>query len=172
MSKGESSEHHIVIRGVDAETFQALLEFTRTAKVLITLHNVTHLLETADFLQFERVKRMCEKFLERELHVSNCLSLMAYAQCFACPELHASALSVALTHWTEVTSQEEFKKLPKEMLLQLLQNNDLFVPREDVVFDTNSLQQIVQVAPSKNWANSEEVRVWSLDCRGLRFSPH
>uniref|UniRef100_A0A8C0GYC9 BTB domain-containing protein n=1 Tax=Chelonoidis abingdonii TaxID=106734 RepID=A0A8C0GYC9_CHEAB len=115
----ESSEHHIVIRGVDAETFQVLLEFTRTAKVLITLHNVTRLLETADFLQFERVKRMCEKFLERELHVSNCLSLMAYAQCFACPELHASALSVALTHWTE-----------------LLQNDDLFVPREDVIFDT------------------------------------
>uniref|UniRef100_A0A8C4YHB4 BTB domain-containing protein n=1 Tax=Gopherus evgoodei TaxID=1825980 RepID=A0A8C4YHB4_9SAUR len=115
----ESSEHHIVIRGVDAETFHVLLEFTRTAKVLITLHNVTRLLETADFLQFERVKRMCEKFLERELHVSNCLSLMAYAQCFACPELHASALSVALTHWME-----------------LLQNDDLFVPREDVIFDT------------------------------------
>ncbi|XP_048687288.2 kelch-like protein 23 [Caretta caretta] len=132
----ESAEHHIVIRGVDAETFQVLLEFTHTAKVLITLHNVTRLLETADFLQFERVKRMCEKFLERELHVSNCLSLMAYAQCFACPELHASALSVALTHWTEVTSQEEFETLPKEMLLQLLQNDDLFVPREDVVFDT------------------------------------
>ncbi|XP_074834128.1 kelch-like protein 23 [Carettochelys insculpta] len=132
----ESSEQHIVIRGVDAETFQVLLEFTHTAKVLITTHNVTRLLETADFLQFERVKRMCETFLERELHVSNCLSLMAYAQCFACPQLYASAFNVALTHWTEVTCQEEFEQLSKEMLLQFLQDDNLFVPREDVVFDT------------------------------------
>uniref|UniRef100_K7GEL4 BTB domain-containing protein n=1 Tax=Pelodiscus sinensis TaxID=13735 RepID=K7GEL4_PELSI len=132
----ESSEKHIVIRGVEAETFQVLLEFTRSATVLIMPHNVTRLLETADFLQFERVKRMCEKFLERELHVSNCLSLMAYAQCFACAELHASALSVALTHWTEVITQEEFEMLPKDTLLELLQSDDLFVPREDVVFET------------------------------------
>uniref|UniRef100_A0A803YPY7 BTB domain-containing protein n=1 Tax=Meleagris gallopavo TaxID=9103 RepID=A0A803YPY7_MELGA len=69
----ESSEHHIVIRGIDAEPFQALLEFTRTAQVLIGQENVTSLLETADFFQFDRVKLLCEKFLERELHVSNCL---------------------------------------------------------------------------------------------------
>uniref|UniRef100_A0A672V0H3 BTB domain-containing protein n=1 Tax=Strigops habroptila TaxID=2489341 RepID=A0A672V0H3_STRHB len=118
----ESSEHHIVIRGIDAVPFQALLEFTRTAQVLIQQENVTSLLETADFFQFDRVKLLCEKFLERELHVSNCLGLMTYSQQFAFIELYASAMNVALTHWGEVMCQEEFKALPKEMLLWIMED--------------------------------------------------
>ncbi|OXB59992.1 hypothetical protein ASZ78_008128, partial [Callipepla squamata] len=132
----ESSEHHVVIRGIDAAPFQALVEFTRTAQVLIHQENVTSLLETADFFQFDRVKLLCEKFLERELHVSNCLGLMTYSQHFAFIELHASAMNVALTHWGDVMSQEEFKALPKETLMQFLRSDDLFVPREDVIFDS------------------------------------
>ncbi|KFQ18388.1 Kelch-like 21, partial [Merops nubicus] len=116
--------------------FQALLEFTRTARVLIGQENVTSLLETADFLQFDRVRLLCEKFLERELHVSNCLGLMIYSQQFVFGELFASALNVALSHWGDVMCQEEFKALPKEMLMQLLRSDDLFVSREDLVFDS------------------------------------
>uniref|UniRef100_A0A8C9KVU1 BTB domain-containing protein n=1 Tax=Serinus canaria TaxID=9135 RepID=A0A8C9KVU1_SERCA len=132
----ESSEQHIVIKGIDAVPFHALLEFTRTAKVLIGQENVTSLLETADFFQFDRVKLLCEKFLERELHVSNCLGLMTYSQHFAFTELYVSAMNVALTHWGDVICQEEFKALPKEMLVQLLKSDDLFISREDVVFDS------------------------------------
>uniref|UniRef100_A0A8D2PR44 BTB domain-containing protein n=1 Tax=Zosterops lateralis melanops TaxID=1220523 RepID=A0A8D2PR44_ZOSLA len=132
----ESSEQHIVIKGIDAVSFQALLEFTRTAQVLIGQENVTSLLETADFFQFDRVKLLCEKFLERELHVSNCLGLMTYSQQFAFTELYVSAMNVALTHWRHVIYQEEFKALPKEMLMQLLKSDDLFISREDVVFDS------------------------------------
>ncbi|NXN92525.1 KLH23 protein, partial [Rhinopomastus cyanomelas] len=116
--------------------FQALLEFTRTARVPIGQENVTSLLETADFFQFDRVTLLCEKFLERELHVSNCLGLLSYAQQFAFRELQAAAKNVVLTHWGDVMCQEEFKTLPKEMLLQLLKSDDLFVAREDVVFDS------------------------------------
>lgn len=132
----ERTEKHIQIRGVETEPFRALLNFAQTGTVAITRHNVASLVETADFLQFESVKRCCEKFLERELHVSNCLSLMAYAQQFACAELYAAALTVALSHWTEVAAQEEFEDLPKALLVELLQSDDLFVAREDVVFDT------------------------------------
>ncbi|XP_005513936.2 kelch-like protein 23 [Columba livia] len=132
----ESSQHHIVIREVDAVPFQALLEFTRTARVPIGQENVVSLLETADFFQFERVKLLCEKFLERELHVSNCLGLLGYAQRFAAAGLYRAALNVALTHWGDVMCQEEFKALPKETLACLLKSDELFVSREDVVFDS------------------------------------
>lgn len=132
----ESSQHHIVIRGIEAVPFRALLEFTRTAQVLLEQETVTSLLEAADFLQFDRVKLLCEKFLQRELHVSNCLGLLTYSQQFAFIELSASALNVALTHWGDVMCQEEFKALPKATLLQLLRSDELFVSREDVVFDS------------------------------------
>ncbi|XP_054837378.1 kelch-like protein 23 [Eublepharis macularius] len=132
----ERTERHILIRGVEIQPFRALLGFAQSGAIEITRHNVASLVETADFLQFESVKRRCEKFLERELHVSNCLSLMAYAKQFACAELHAAALAVALSHWADVATQEEFEGLSKASLVELLQSDDLFVAREDVVFDT------------------------------------
>ncbi|XP_077188469.1 kelch-like protein 23 [Paroedura picta] len=132
----ERREKHILIRGVETEPFRALLAFTRTGTISITRQNVASLVETADFLQFESVKRRCEKFLERELHVSNCLSVMAYARQFACADLYAASLAVVLSHWTEVAAQEEFEDLPKALLAELLQSDDLFTAREDVVLDT------------------------------------
>ncbi|XP_044276949.1 kelch-like protein 21 isoform X2 [Varanus komodoensis] len=131
----ESAQRHIQIRGVETEPFQALLDFIRTGTIHITRHNVTSLLETADFLLFDGAKQRCEKFLERELHVSNCLAFMAYAEQFACKALLSAAVSVAVTHWADVVAQEEFEELPKETLLGLLQSDELFVPQEDVVFD-------------------------------------
>ncbi|XP_042336038.1 kelch-like protein 21 isoform X1 [Sceloporus undulatus] len=131
----EHTQRHICIQGVEAESFGALLDFTRTGVLPISRHNVSALLEAADFLQLEGAKRRCEAFLERELHVSNCLSLMAYAQHFACPWLHSAARHVALTHWAEVVAQGELEELPQETLVSLLRSDELFVPREDLVFE-------------------------------------
>ncbi|NXF95677.1 KLH23 protein, partial [Eubucco bourcierii] len=116
--------------------FQALLDFTRTAQLPLGQENVTSLLEAADFLQLQRAKLLCEKFLQRQLHVSNCLGLLTYCQHFALAELGAAARGVALTHWQEVMWQEEFSALPKDTLLQLLGSDELFASREDVVFDS------------------------------------
>uniref|UniRef100_A0A8B9TA82 BACK domain-containing protein n=1 Tax=Anas platyrhynchos TaxID=8839 RepID=A0A8B9TA82_ANAPL len=173
----ESTEHHIVIRGIDAAPFQALLEFTRTAQVLIGQENVISLLETADFLQFDRVKLLCEKFLERELHVSNCLGLMTYSQQFAFVELHASAMNVALTHWGDVMCQEEFKALPKETLMHFLKSDELFVPREDVVFDSivrvgANLERVASSYRAQHiWAD-EESNIALLIQRAVVFFAH
>ncbi|NXX43742.1 KLH23 protein, partial [Tricholaema leucomelas] len=116
--------------------FRALLHFTRTAQLPLGPENVTSLLEAADFLRLERAKLLCEKFLQRQLHVCNCLGLLRYCQRFALPALAAAARGVALTHWGELMRQEEFLALPKETLLQLLGSDELFAPREDLVFDS------------------------------------
>lgn len=142
----ECAEWHIRIQGVEAEPFQALLEFTRTGSLGIAPGNVTGLLQTADFLQLEAAKRRCETFLERELHVSNCLSFRAYAQHFACAALGSAALNVALSHWADVVTHGE--ELPKATLTELLQSDELFVSREDVVFDT-VMQWVVADLPGR-----------------------
>ncbi|XP_061456930.1 kelch-like protein 21 [Rhineura floridana] len=132
----ERSQRHIQIKGVEPEAFKALLDFTQTGTIHVDRDNVASLLETADFLQLDRAKRRCETFLERELHTSNCFSLMAYAQQFACVELHSAARLVALSHWADVAAHGEFEDLPKETLLGLLQSDELFANREDMVFNT------------------------------------
>lgn len=144
----ECVERHIRIQGVEAEPFQALLDFTQTGSLGITPGNVASLLQTADFLQLEAAKRRCETFLERELHVSNCLSLRAYAQHFACAALSSAAFNVALSHWADVVTHGEVEELPKATLMELLQSDELFVAREDVVFDT-VMQWVVADLPGR-----------------------
>ncbi|XP_058019766.1 kelch-like protein 21 [Ahaetulla prasina] len=144
----ECAERRIRIQGVEAEPFQALLDFTQTGSLGITPGNVTSLLQTADFLQLEAAKRRCETFLERELHVSNCLSLRAYAQHFACTALCSAALNVALSHWADVVTHGEVEELPKATLMELLQSDELFVAREDMVFDT-VMQWVVADLPGR-----------------------
>ncbi|NXG41285.1 KLH23 protein, partial [Psilopogon haemacephalus] len=116
--------------------FGALLRFTRTGQLPLSPHNAASLLEAADYLQLERARLLCEKFLQRQLHVCNCLGLLRYSQRLPLPRLGAAARGVALSHWQEVMEQEEFAELPKEMLLQLLASDELFAPREDLVFDS------------------------------------
>ncbi|XP_025020245.1 kelch-like protein 6, partial [Python bivittatus] len=47
----EKNEEKIVIKGVDAETMQILLDYTYTSKVLITKENVQKVLEAASLFQ-------------------------------------------------------------------------------------------------------------------------
>ncbi|XP_075467770.1 kelch-like protein 23 [Ascaphus truei] len=133
----ESAQRRIILRGVAEGSFKTLLDFTKEGTMDLNKGNITDLLEVADFLDLQRAKSLCVGFLERELRVSNCLGMMTYSQQYDCPKLYKSALNVALTHFSDLVHHEEyeFDELTKETLMELLQMDDLFVPKEDLVFE-------------------------------------
>ncbi|XP_067872545.1 kelch-like protein 23 [Heterodontus francisci] len=132
----ESSESHIVLRGLDPGAFQLLLGFAASGQVCVDWQNVEALLEAADFLLFHRVKLLCAAFLQRELRVWNCMGALALAQHLACPGLAAASRGVALTHLaTIMAEEEEFLQLPKETLAEILASDHLYVANEDQVFE-------------------------------------
>lgn len=131
----ESKKRHIEIKGVVLEHFRSLMEYTHNLRLPLDRRNVLGVLETANFLQMEKVRLLCCKFLERELHLSNCLGMMAYAWQLGCLELYAAAREVVLSHLPAIASEEDFMQLPKETIADLLASDDLFVPREDLAFE-------------------------------------
>ncbi|XP_076134859.1 kelch-like protein 23 [Alosa pseudoharengus] len=131
----ESTKRQIVIKGVHEEQFRILMDFTKTLKLPLNRQNVLGILEAADFLQLEKARLLCCKFLERELHLSNCLGMMAYAWQLGCLGLYAAARDVALTHLPAIASDEDFLYLSKESVADLLASDDLFIPREDLAFE-------------------------------------
>lgn len=131
----ESSKRHIEIKGVVLDHFRSLMEYTQNLRLHLDRKNVLGVLETANFLQVEKARLLCCKFLERELHLSNCLGMMAYAWQLGCLELYAAAREVVLTHLPAIASEEDFMHLPKETIADLLASDDLFVPREDLAFE-------------------------------------
>ncbi|KAL4658893.1 kelch-like protein 24 [Arapaima gigas] len=131
----ESTRSHIQIKGVGLEQFRTLMDFVQTSTLPLDKENVLGILEAADFLQMERARLLCCKFLERQLHLSNCLGMMAYAWQLGCLELYAAARAVALTHLPALACEEDFLYLSKENVADLLANDHLFLPREDLAFE-------------------------------------
>lgn len=131
----ESSKRKVCLKGVDLQHFRVLLEHGRTSRLALNRGNVQGILETADFLQLERARLLCCKFLERELHISNCLGMMAYAWRLGCTQLYKAARQVALSHFEAVLAEEDFLSLPKETVAELLASDDLAIRSDDLALE-------------------------------------
>ncbi|CAJ0946078.1 unnamed protein product [Ranitomeya imitator] len=149
----ESTLHKIHLNGVNKECFQTLLDFVKNGSMELNQGNVTDLLESADFLDLRKAKQFCIAFLVHELKVSNCLGMMSYSQQYGCIELYESAVSVAVTHLSELMNdyEDEFTQLDKETLETLLQTDDLYVSSEDLVFDAVMKWVMVDTTREKNF---------------------
>uniref|UniRef100_UPI0037E9C714 kelch-like protein 23 n=1 Tax=Semicossyphus pulcher TaxID=241346 RepID=UPI0037E9C714 len=127
----ESRKRKVEIKGVGLQHFRVLMEYSRTCQLALDRENVLGILETADFLQLEGARLLCCKFLERELHLTNCLGMMAYAWGLGCTQLYRAARQVVLTHFSAIASEEDFLFLSKENVADLLASDDLAIHKDD-----------------------------------------
>ncbi|TKS74622.1 Kelch-like protein 23 [Collichthys lucidus] len=131
----ESTKRNVEIKGVSLHYFRILMEYSRTSNLVLDRENVLGILETADFLQLERARLLCCKFLERELHLSNCLGMMAYAWQLGCIQLYKAARQVALSHFSAIVAEEDFLSLSKESIADLLASDDLAIHKDDLALE-------------------------------------
>lgn len=73
-----------------------------TGKVHIEQINVQELLAAADMLQIPEVVSECCDFLCRELHPSNALGILRFAEAHHCEELAQSAQNYVFTNFPQV----------------------------------------------------------------------
>lgn len=131
----ETTKKRVCLKGVNVQHFGDLIEYSRMGKLTLHRGNVLGILETADFLQMDQARLLCCKFLERELHVSNCLGMMAYSSQLGCTQLYTAARQVALAHFPAVITEEDFLSLSKETMEDLLGSDDLAIPKDDVALE-------------------------------------
>lgn len=131
----ETTKKRVCLKGVNLQHFRDLMDYSRTGKLTLNRGNVLGILETADFLQMDQARLLCCKFLERELHISNCLGMMAYSSQLGCTQLYAAARQVVLAHFPAVMTDEDFLSLSKETMADLLSSDDLAIPKDDLALE-------------------------------------
>ncbi|XP_070689013.1 kelch-like protein 23 [Pempheris klunzingeri] len=131
----ESNKKKVEIKGVGLQHFRVLIEYSRTCKLALDRENVLGILETADFLQLERARLLCCKFLERELHLSNCLGMMTYSWQLGCTQLYKASRQVVLTHFPAIVAEEDFLSLSKDTVADLLASDDLAIHKDDLAVE-------------------------------------
>uniref|UniRef100_A0A5S6Q574 BTB domain-containing protein n=1 Tax=Trichuris muris TaxID=70415 RepID=A0A5S6Q574_TRIMR len=130
----ESMRSTIFIHGVDADILKALVDFMYIGRITITTENVQDLLPAADLLQMTEVRDACCSFMERQMCVSNCLHLRAFAEVHSCIELRKLATVYIERHFLEVMETDDFCHINFEHLQELLSSDRLVVAHEDQVF--------------------------------------
>lgn len=131
----ESFADHVEIQGIQADIFDAILDFIYTGKVEVSEDNVQQLLPASKMLQIEDIEVICCDFLKHELDSSNCVGIYTFSDAHSCFNLSKSALDFIHRNFVEVSKQDEFLQLTKTSLLQMLASEELKIESEEQVFE-------------------------------------
>ncbi|XP_060661469.1 actin-binding protein IPP isoform X2 [Drosophila nasuta] len=130
----EVKQKSVVLHTIDGDIFFILLDFIYTGRCEITQSNVQELLAAADMLQLNEVVDGCCEFLCRELHATNALGILRFAEAHNCESLAKSAMNFVQANFPAITLEDEFLETPQNLLSQLLNSELLRVDSESQVF--------------------------------------
>ncbi|XP_026233145.1 kelch-like protein 6 [Anabas testudineus] len=131
----ESHEECVEIKGLDSGTMRSLLEYTYTSRALLTHSNVQRILEAASQFQFLRLVDACAGFLNKSLHLENCVGILNLAESHALPALKTRAQDYITSQFSQLVQQQDFLELPADSLETILQSDELDVKCEECVFE-------------------------------------
>lgn len=130
----EGKQKTVTLHSIDSCILKQLIEFIYTGKVEIDQKNVQELMAAADMLQINEVVDGCCEYLVRELHPSNALGILRFAEAHACETLIKSALTFVNTHFPDVALEQELLDIDHKMLTRLIASEALRVDSEYQVF--------------------------------------
>ena len=161
----ESSQDEIVIRDIEPQAMELLIEFAYTGEIEVTTENVQDLLPAAGILQLRDLKIACCEFLSDHMDVSNCLGIKQFADMHSCPDLVKKANRFIVRKFADVVKTDEFLEVPHTILRELLENDHLHVENEVQVF--NAFLRWVDY----NLDNRAAVAYELLDCIRIPLLP-
>ncbi|XP_068150362.1 actin-binding protein IPP [Drosophila tropicalis] len=134
LNESNPNQKSVVLHTIDGDILHILLDFIYTGRCEITQSNVQELLAAADMLQLNEVVDGCCEFLCRELHATNALGILRFAEAHNCESLAKSAINFVHANFPAITLEDEFLETPQSLLSQLLNSEMLRVDSESQVF--------------------------------------
>lgn len=143
----ESEQEVVEMKDMDPEILSALVDFSYTGNITVTVENVQEILSAASLLQISQVQNLCCEFLKQQLDASNCLGIKCFAEANGCSQLSDIINTFARQHFQEVALGSEFLNNTWESIAALISSNDLNVKKEEDVY--LSVLQWVKQSPSE-----------------------
>ena len=154
----EGNKDEVEIPGLDERAVSDVIEFAYSGNITINTENVQTLLEAANYLGVEFVKKSCGDFLKGGIDDKTCLSIWRLADFYALEELVKVAKQHCLRHFSNVCEEEEFLCLPFNFLSDLLAEEELCVVTEDLIPRAEEREKVVLQAVFRYIKHHEEER--------------
>jgi hypothetical protein len=130
----ESQQHWVNMKEIEADTMQLLIDYAYTSEIVITTSNVQSVSSAANLLEIVPIRDACCVFLEKNMDQSNCIGIYCLAEALSCFDLEQKSRDFIKRHFTEVAKQEEIVRLPHDLLIELISDDNLNVGSEELVF--------------------------------------
>ncbi|XP_040273594.1 ectoderm-neural cortex protein 1-like [Bufo bufo] len=117
------------------EVLELLLDYAYSARIILNEENAESLLEAGDMLQFHDIRDAASEFLEKNLHTANCLNMMLISDAHCCERLFELSWRMCLSNFVELSKTEDFLRLPKLKLMELILSEELEVEDESLVYE-------------------------------------
>lgn len=133
----ESRMPQITLEDVDGETLKLLINFCYSGNIEIGPKNIEGLLAAASRYEFVEIEKQCSEFLEFLLKKNplNCLSYYFLAHVYNFNGLKKQCKRLLCQYFMELNGTAEFLLLHFEQLCELIKCDDLYVNREEGVFN-------------------------------------
>jgi len=131
----ESNQDRVNLEGVQSEALRQLVEYIYTGEIEVTEENVQSLLPAANLLSLSWVRDSCCRFLQSQLHPSNCLGIRSFADMHSCSDLLVASTNFTEENFPDVVKGDEFLNLSFAEVCTLISSDQLSVGSEEKVFE-------------------------------------
>jgi len=131
----ESIVRTVYLHDIDEKSISHLVDFAYSGHISININNVETLLLSANMLRVSKVVTACCDFLIKQLHTSNCLGFLEFAERLFLPKFQQTCMEYAAHHFLQLTHYEEFKDSNITIIKHIISNDNITINSEDDVFE-------------------------------------
>ncbi|XP_045214913.1 kelch-like protein 24 isoform X1 [Mercenaria mercenaria] len=131
----ESVSGEITFKEMEADTFELVMEYIYTGKEVVTQENVIKLLKASSLLQIKSLCEKCEAVLEPYIDLDNCIDIWRLSLIHSWEKVRVRAITKILKNFLQLYKTDAFMRLDAYELIQIIKDDALEVPAEEVVLD-------------------------------------
>ncbi|XP_052776298.1 kelch-like protein 21 [Mya arenaria] len=131
----ENRDIRIYFDDISPWTFKRILDYVYTGRLEISTDNAQEMLAAGCRFQYPAIVDGCCKFLQSELHPSNCLGIYYFAHMHSCKELEDNSWKYALENFSMLVQYDEFLEVSLEQLMRFVSSDLIEVRNEETVYN-------------------------------------
>ncbi|KAK0060369.1 ring canal kelch [Biomphalaria pfeifferi] len=132
----EDLERKVEVKGISAEVFQLIIESVYYARDILTIDNVSNVWHAANQLQIDYLLQACEMIQLKRLSKDSSVDIYINAKLLNSKQLMDQSWSVIIQEFDYLRKLEDILYLDFEDMKNLVSDDNLWVPSEDVVVET------------------------------------
>ncbi|XP_078597460.1 kelch repeat and BTB domain-containing protein 8-like [Branchiostoma floridae x Branchiostoma japonicum] len=131
----ESRQKTVVLQGINADAFQAILSYIYSGTLHVSLDKVQPLYQAADLLQLDYVRNACRIYMVMNVDRSTCVDMYRFADFFSMVAVRNRSLQCICRFFSEVSHTKEFYSLSVKQLTEMISHDKLDVKVETTVWE-------------------------------------